>query len=304
MPSAITHQLVAEEAEKLLPEGLQHIIERAPDEYFLGCQGPDLFFFYRIGNKSEYNLGKFLHRNRPYDVFRFFARLLSGEQSARFPAYSDEDRTRAFAYILGYIAHYATDSTFHPFVYNYMDKEGSEKRVHQLIENDWDVHFLRKFRGREAEKFRCAFSPKKVAKSGAVARLYACLAEELGREEVKRGKFNAGLRNFWRYLTFFHGRCYSSQHGWERCERFFRAKPFLSCLYPRRQPDPEYLANDDFARLSEEKGKSADELFDRARNESARLAILFCECVRKGEPLPREEFSLSFLTAQPVEEEK
>ena len=118
MPSAITHQLVAEEAEKLLPEGLQHIIERAPDEYFLGCQGPDLFFFYRIGNKSEYNLGKFLHRNRPYDVFRFFARLLSGEQSARFPAYSDEDRTRAFAYILGYIAHYATDSTFHPFVYN------------------------------------------------------------------------------------------------------------------------------------------------------------------------------------------
>lgn len=227
MPSAITHQLVAEEAEKLLPEGLQHIIERAPDEYFLGCQGPDLFFFYRIGNKSEYNLGKFLHRNRPYDVFRFFARLLSGEQSARFPAYSDEDRTRAFAYILGYIAHYATDSTFHPFVYNYMDKEGSEKRVHQLIENDWDVHFLRKFRGREAEKFRCAFSPKKVAKSGAVARLYACLAEELGREEVKRGKFNAGLRNFWRYLTFFHGKCYSSQRGWERCERFFRAKPFL-----------------------------------------------------------------------------
>lgn len=304
MPSAITHQLVAEEAEKLLPEGLQHIIERAPDEYFLGCQGPDLFFFYRIGNKSEYNLGKFLHRNRPYDVFRFFARLLSGEQSARFPAYSDEDRTRAFAYILGYIAHYATDSTFHPFVYNYMNKEGSEKRVHQLIENDWDVHFLRKFRGREAEKFRCAFSPKKVAKSGAVARLYACLAEELGREEVKRGKFNAGLRNFWRYLTFFHGKCYSSQRGWERCERFFRAKPFLSCLYPRRQPDPEYLANDDFARLSEEKGKSADELFDRARDESACLAILFCECVRKGEPLPREEFSLSFLTAKPVEEEK
>ena len=101
MPSAITHQLVAEEAQKLLPEGLQHIIERAPDEYFLGCQGPDMFFFYRIGSRSEYNLGKFLHRNRPYDVFRLFCRILSGEQNARFPVYSDEDRTRAFAYILG-----------------------------------------------------------------------------------------------------------------------------------------------------------------------------------------------------------
>lgn len=145
-----------------------------------------MFFFYRIGSRSEYNLGKFLHRNRPYDVFRLFCRILSGEQNARFPVYSDEDRTRAFAYILGYIAHYATDSTFHPFVYNYMEEEKSEKRVHQLIENDWDVHFLRKFRGREAEKFRCAFSPKKIAKNAAVARLYACLAEELGREEVKR----------------------------------------------------------------------------------------------------------------------
>ena len=234
-------------------------------------------------------------------MFRLFCRILSGEQNARFPVYSDEDRTRAFAYILGYIAHYATDSTFHPFVYNYMEEEKSEKRVHQLIENDWDVHFLRKFRGREAEKFRCAFSPKKIAKNAAVARLYACLAEELGREEVKKSKFNAGLRNFWRYLTFFHGKCYSSQRAWAKFEHFFRAKPFLSCLYPRKHPDPEYLALDGFSRLSEGKGGNADELFDRARDESARLATLFCECVRSGTPLPREDFSLSFLTAKPVE---
>ena len=161
MPSAITHQLIAEEAVRLLPDGLQHIIERAPDEYYLGCQGPDMFFFYRIGCRSEYNLGKFLHRHKVYEVFRLFARLLSGEQNADLPRFSEEDRTRIFAYILGYLAHYAADSTFHPFVYNYMAKEGSAKPIHQLIENDWDVHFLHKFRGREAEKFRCAFSPKK-----------------------------------------------------------------------------------------------------------------------------------------------
>ena len=301
MPSAITHQLIAEEAVRLLPDGLQHIIERAPDEYYLGCQGPDMFFFYRIGCRSEYNLGKFLHRHKVYEVFRLFARLLSGEQNADLPRFSEEDRTRIFAYILGYLAHYAADSTFHPFVYNYMAKEGSAKRIHQLIENDWDVHFLHKFRGREAEKFRCAFSPKKVAASGAVARLYACLAEELGREEVKRSKFNAGLRNFWRYLVFFHGKCYSAQRRWAKTERFFRTKPYLSCLYPRRHPDREYLERDDFSALSEGRGGSADELFVRARDESARLAVLFCECVRKGEVLPAEEFSLSFLTAKPAE---
>ena len=301
MPSGITHQLVAEEAEQLLPEGLQHIIKRAPDEFYLGCQGPDMFFFYRIGNRSEYNLGKFLHRNKVYETFRLFARVLSGEQNARFPAYNEGDRTRVFAYILGYIAHYAADTAFHPFVYNYMDKEDCPKRYHQLMENDWDVYFLRKFRGREAEKFRLNFRTKAVAEHGAIARLYACLAEELGREEVKRTKFNAGLKNFWRYLVFFHGKCYSSQRHWEKLERFFRAKPFFSCLYPRKQPDEEYLANKDFFTLSEGKGESADALFDAAKREFVHLSLLFVECVRKGESLPKEDFNKSFLSAKPVE---
>ena len=301
MPSGITHQLVAEEAEKLLPEGLQHIIKKAPDEYYLGCQGPDMFFFYRIGNKSEYNIGKYLHRYSVAETFRLFARVLAGEQNPRFPALSEDDRTRVFAYILGYITHYATDSTFHPFVYNFMEREDCPKRIHQLIENDWDVYFLRKFRGREAEKFRCAFKVKEIAENGAVARLYACLAEELGREEVKRGKFNAGLKNFWKYLTFFHGKCYSSQRHWEKLEHFFRAKPFLSCLYPRKEPEREYLANEDFLQLSEGKGGNVDELFDNAVKESARLASLFVECVRKGEPLPEADFNKSFLTGKPVE---
>ena len=301
MPSSITQQLVAEEAASLFPEGLRHIIERAPDEYYLGCQGPDMFFFYRIGSRSEYNLGKFLHRHKVYETFKLFARLLSGEQNSRFPHFSEEGRTRIFAYILGYITHYAADSTFHPFVYRYMEQEGSAKRVHQLIENDWDVYFLRHFRGREAEKFRCAFSPKTVTASGAVARLYACLAEELGREEVKRGKFNAGIKNFWRYLVFFHGKCYAAQRGWAKTERFFRLKPYLSCLYPRKDPDRDYLQREDFSVLSEGRGGSADELFARARDESVRLALLFCECLRKGEPLTAADFSLSFLTARPVE---
>lgn len=123
MPSAITHQLVAEETKELLSEGLQHIIERAPDEYYLGCQGPDFLFFYRIGCKSEYNFGKYLHRNRPYEVFALFARILSGDKSAKLPHFSEEERTRAYSYVLGYITHNCTDATFHPYVYRYRKRK-------------------------------------------------------------------------------------------------------------------------------------------------------------------------------------
>lgn len=303
MPSAITHQLVAEETKAQLPDGLQHIIDRAPDEYYLGCQGPDFLFFYRIGSKSEYNLGKYLHRNRMYDVFDLFYRILSGEKNARLPRFNEEDRTRVYSYVLGYITHNCTDATFHPFVYRYMEEEGSPKREHQLIENDWDVYFLRELRDQSAEKYTFKFTPKAIAKSGALARLYASIAEELDREEVKKRKFNAGVRNFNRYLRFFHGKCYSRQRAWTSIERVFRAKPFLSALYPRESVNPLYLEREDYATLSEGKGDTADALFARATSESVRLCKLFCDCVRDGTPLPRSEFSNHFLTGKPEESE-
>jgi len=303
MPSAITHQLVAEEAKEQLSEGLQHIIERAPDEYFLGCQGPDFLFFYRIGNRSEYNLGKYLHRNRTYDVFNLFCRILSGERNPRLPHFNEEDRTRVYSYVLGYITHNCTDSAFHPYVYNYMEEEGSPKREHQLMENDWDVYFLRERREQSVEKYQFGFTPKNIAKSNALARLYASVAETLEREEVKPHKFHAGVRNFNRYLRFFHGKCYSRQRAWTSIEHVFRAKPFFSALYPRESVDPLYLEREDFSVLSEGKGDNADALFEHAKRESVRLCELFCTCVRDGTPLPKEDFSNHFLTGKPEENE-
>lgn len=299
MPSAITHQLVAEETKELLSDGLQHIIERAPDEYYLGCQGPDFLFFYRIGCKSEYNFGKYLHRNRPYEVFSLFARILSGDKSAKLPHFSEDERTRVYSYVLGYLTHNCTDATFHPYVYRYMEEENSPKREHQLMENDWDVYFLRELREQSAEKFQFGFKPNVIAESNALPKLFAAIAEECDREEVKPRKLHAGVKNFYRYLKFFHGKCYRRQKFWAGAERIFRAKPFFSALYPRESVDPSYLEREDFEVLSEGKGANADALFERAKQESVKLCELFCECVRNGSPLPKSEFSNGFLTGKP-----
>ena len=298
MPSSITHQLIAEETLKRLPEELQKIIENSPDEYYLGAQGPDVFFFYRIGNRSEYNLGRFLHRYRVYDVFSFFLKAITDDVPPRFTPAS---REKALSYILGFITHYCADSTFHPFVYNYLDKTKSAKRVHQMMENDWDVYFLRELRGQSAENYAFGFSSREIVADGSVARLYGCLARVLNREEIDKNKFDKGVKNFERYLKFFHCDCYGSQRGWERAEKFFRAKPLLGALYPRENPDPSYLSGDDFAELAEERGSTADELFDRAVAESERLIELFTQSAAHGEQLSREEFGNGLLTGKAVE---
>lgn len=284
MPSSITHQLVAEEAAARLPAEAKNAVSKHPDEYYLGAQGPDIFFFYRIGCRSEYNLGKFLHRNRVYDTFNFFLNALREDA---LPALSDEEEEEALAYILGYICHYATDSVFHPFVYSYMEQNGCDKREHQQMENDWDVYFLRERKGLSAERFKFAFSAKKIISDGTVHKLYAHLARAFEREDVKRGKFDRGLKNFDLYLDFFHKKCYRSQRRWEKAEKFFHAKRFLSRLYPRENIDPDYVSGDHFPLLSRGAGGNADALFNCAVARTCALFELFLESVEGGEPLPR-----------------
>ncbi len=44
MPSCITHQIISEEAVKLFPPEISACVTAHPDYYFLGAQGPDVFF--------------------------------------------------------------------------------------------------------------------------------------------------------------------------------------------------------------------------------------------------------------------
>lgn len=300
MPSSITHQLIAEESAKLLEQEPLSLIGKNPNEFFLGAQGPDVFFFYRVLSRSEYNLGKFLHRFRVYDVFSFFLSVLEPDHTSL--RLSPASQEKALCYILGYISHYCADKTFHPFVYNYLEKNRCEKRIHQQMENDWDVYFLRELRNMSAEKYVFPFDPKEIIQDGTIARVYAALSEHLGREEVEKSKFNSAVRTFYNYLRFFHGNCYSAQRGFAGAERFFHTKPFLGALYPRENPEPAYLSGEDFLALSEGRGNNAEELFDLAVKESAEKMKLFLACKESGTPLPKKKFSDGLLTGKPLEE--
>lgn len=284
MPSCITHQLIAEDAEQLLPSELGVCASAHPDYYFLGAQGPDVFFFFRPLCRKQMNLGRFLHRNRVYDVFGALAEAPD--------LFSSFHRARMTAYLAGFLCHYCTDVAFHPFVYAYLKAHNADKTEHRLMETDWDVYFARTRRKKSAEKWKFPFSAKTVNGEGTLYLLYTYLCKKLGIPEPQKAKFERGISFFERYLKFFHK---NSRHkAWARTECIFHISPLFSALYPRKNPNPDWLFGEEFSALSG--AESADELYERAVNEIARLAPLLLVS-----PLPRGEFNKSFLTAEPTE---
>ena len=293
MPSSITHALIAEEAAKRLPQPLQTMIAAAPEAYFLGAQGPDMFFFAKKANKQEGNLGKFLHRNAVYELFCAFVEAL--------PALSGEARTVAEAYCLGYVTHYCADVAFHPFVYRYLEQNALKKREHQRMENDWDVYFVRKLRGREAEHY--PFPDVKACKSDALLALWKSATTALGRTPMDEKTLFGGINNFAWYLAFFHKKCYTSQKHWARFDRLLHIRA-LSCLYPAREPDDAILSGEAFERAANADTalppvRTADDLFERAVSESVYKILLFSDTLG-GALLPREQFDRHLLTGRHI----
>ncbi|MDE7296866.1 MAG: zinc dependent phospholipase C family protein [Clostridia bacterium] len=284
MPSCITHQLIAEDAAKRLPPELNACATAHPDYYFLGAQGPDVFFFFRPLSQKQMNLGRYLHRYRVYDVFTAFAQAPN--------RFSSFHRTRMTAYVAGYLCHYCADVAFHPFVYAYLEKHACDKTQHQLMETDWDVYFAHTRRGKDAVGWKFPFTAKTVNNDGTLFLLYTYLCSALSLPHPNKGKFERGISYFERYLKFFHK--HSHHQGWARTERLLHLSPVVSALYPRKNPNPEWLFGKELSALCGV--DSVSELYDKAVDEIARLApSLF------SPPLPRTDFDKSFLTAEPTE---
>ncbi len=272
MPSSITHELIAKSAAALLGKEHRQAALSAPDYYYLGAQGPDLFFFYQPLKKN--NFGKALHRG---GLYRWFEALLSALSSR-----TGTEREKCLAYALGFCTHLEADVAFHPFVYGYMKENGLKKREHQRIENDWDVYFAATLEEKGVRGYGWPFDLKKIAREGV---LYAYLrdAADIWGKKIERGAFNRCLRFFRWFLKHFH----------KKHLRYLL--PFVPQLYPRRTPDAGITENPLFARLTE--AANADALFLAAAGHSAERAEEFLRAADGGSPLS-PAFSRHLLTGE------
>lgn len=111
MPAIITHHLFAREAYAAHRDviGKHPACERA---FCLGSQGPDPYFYLalRPGTPAELKrLGTILHQDRTADL------ILALRDGAEAIAGMEGRIVRAW--LKGFLAHYALDSTAHPFIY-------------------------------------------------------------------------------------------------------------------------------------------------------------------------------------------
>ena len=110
MPSMLTHHLFGQKVLQKYGRAFEEKID-TQDAFIMGCQGPDPFFFAALGPhpKAYLHFGQLLHSTNvtlSLDFMLRFAERASGET-----------REILFAYLAGYLCHYALDKTTHPYVY-------------------------------------------------------------------------------------------------------------------------------------------------------------------------------------------
>lgn len=146
MPALITHQLFGERCLDALPAGtVRGTDERAA--FSIGTQGPDPLFFRFSTLPSRFTachkLSSTMHRTKVAQAFSTLAVAL------RELSVLDERVGRAWA--LGFITHYALDSTAHPWIYAHqaeiiaaggLELVGTERAVHAIIESELDSWLL------------------------------------------------------------------------------------------------------------------------------------------------------------------
>ena len=132
MPSTYAHRRFGANVLDHLPAPLREKLEAHRELYDIGLHGPDLLFYYHAEKSTPVAaLGNAMH-DEPGRTFFDRARRVVHEEA---------DREAALAYALGFVCHFALDSTCHPFVEQFTRESGV---THCEIETEFDNMLMRR----------------------------------------------------------------------------------------------------------------------------------------------------------------
>jgi hypothetical protein len=154
MPGFLTHYLGGQAALAQLPDGVSTGIKNKYERVFnLGAQGSDIFFYYVPGfmRARTRGIGSEIHHKNFGMFFMQMARRAKR-------VLDTEQRETLFAYLSGFLVHYALDAYAHPFVYGNTRREGAtpsqESAEHRHFETCVDVLMLARLRGQRPADYR------------------------------------------------------------------------------------------------------------------------------------------------------
>lgn len=128
MPSCYAHYRFGVHVLPTLPESVQKLIEANRNQFDLGLQGPDFFFFYRLGkNTPVKKLGSKFHFQRGTEFFGRICRELPNPTEGE------------LAYLYGLLGHYCLDSQSHPMIHR-LSK--GDSLIHNRMESEFERYLM------------------------------------------------------------------------------------------------------------------------------------------------------------------
>ena len=173
MPSTYAHRRFGADVFAALPAAVQAKILPYRELYDLGLHGPDLLFYYHAVRSTPVScLGNAMHEE-PGRVF--FDR-------ARRVVHCEADRDAALAYALGFVCHFALDSTCHPYVEQFTRESGV---THCEIETEFDNMLLRRDGYDPLKFFTASHIHPSEKNAGIIAPFYEGISEQTALEALK-----------------------------------------------------------------------------------------------------------------------
>lgn len=124
MPSSYAHYQFGAQALPTLPADIRFPIQRCRTLYDLGLQGPDFFFYYKLGKDTPVKrLARKYHYQTGREVFSKICRDLGHPTDAE------------LAYLYGLLGHYCLDARCHPMIH---EVSGEDDLAHNAMESEFD----------------------------------------------------------------------------------------------------------------------------------------------------------------------
>ncbi len=200
MPNIITHYLFAAQVKSTLQsKKLLTAINRYPDEFIIGSNGPDFLFFYKYFSKQARaveirELGNLFHSSHINDFYRIALTAVKNERDEAL-------RSGMMSYVAGHLCHWALDSTAHPYIfYRTGDCQGQSASWHHRFESMLDTMMLKKILNTDVK----AYDYPKLASRGVqsveiIAKIYCPIIQEVFKMSVTTKEIQDALSD-WEFL--------------------------------------------------------------------------------------------------------
>lgn len=173
MPSTYAHRCFGANVLDHLPAPLREKLEAHRELYDIGLHGPDLLFYYHAEKSTPVAaLGNAMHDEQGRTFF----------DRARRVVHEEADREAALAYALGFVCHFALDSTCHPFVEQFTRESGV---THCEIETEFDNMLLRRDGYDPLTFFTASHIHPSAENARVIAPFYKDISEQTALEALK-----------------------------------------------------------------------------------------------------------------------